>query len=341
VSEGSVRTQIEGASTPYPSQETTKHPGVVYRHWLGLLLALGLTAGAFYFAVRGIDTAALWRRVASQNHSLIIVAALLLVVQIVFGAERWRTILKMLMPDRRVPLVGVQAAFYTAAFFNCFPLGNIGGDIARVVLSRQLTLPFDRIITSVLVDHALALVAIFAVAALTLPTISHPLASAAWFGSVAILLAVVAGAYLLWIFEYALGRWRHHRLVGTFLALTAQLESLRQPRMLVALLWGLLSVGASALSTYFLSRALGIAVGPAAMAAVMSMVTLVVIMPISLAGWGVREVSFVALLGTLGVEADAAFLLSVEVGLLTMVMSLPGAGLWLLTRQRTDMAVAG
>jgi len=43
----------------------------------------------------------------------------------------------------------------------------------------------------------------------------------------------------------------------------------------------------------------------------------------------------------LGVEADAAFLLSVEVGLLTMVMSLPGAGLWLLTRQRTDMAVAG
>src|SRR5262249_32692513 len=90
VSEGSVRTKIEGASRPYPSQEMPKHPGVVYRHWLGLLLALGLTAGAFYFAIRGIDTAALWRRVANQNHPLIIVAALLLVVQILFGAERWR-----------------------------------------------------------------------------------------------------------------------------------------------------------------------------------------------------------------------------------------------------------
>jgi len=308
---------------------------------LGLLLALGLTAGAFYFAVRGIDTATLWRRVANQNHSLMIVAALLLVVQILFGAERWRAILKMLVPDRSVPLIGVQAAFYTAAFFNCFPLGNIGGDIARVVLSRQLSLPFGRIVTSVLVDHGLALIAIFVVAALTLPTISHPLASVAWFGSVAVLCAAVAGAYLLWIFEYALGRWRHRRIVGTFLVLTAQLECLRRPRILVPLLWALLSVCASALSTYFLSRALGIAVGPTAVAAVMSMVTLVVIMPISLAGWGVREVSFVALLGMLGVEADAAFLLSVEVGLLTMLMSLPGAGLWLLTRQRPDSAVAG
>src|SRR5262249_61137930 len=103
----------------------TEHGGVVYRHWLGLLLALGLTAGAFYFAIRGIDTAALWRRGANQNHPPIIVAALLLVGQILFGAERWRTILKMLMPDRRVPLVGVHAAFYTPAFFTCFPLGQL------------------------------------------------------------------------------------------------------------------------------------------------------------------------------------------------------------------------
>src|SRR5262249_56213977 len=58
--------------------------------------------------------------------------------------------------------------------------------------------------------------------------------------------------------------------------------------MLVALLWAVLSVGASALSTYFLSCALGIAVGPTAMAAVMSMVTLVVIIHITSEGYTSR-----------------------------------------------------
>ena len=340
MSEGSVRAQIEGAPTPYPSKETTRPRPAGYRHWLGLLLAVGLTAGGFYLAVRGIDAASLWRRVANQNHSLMVVAALLLVVQILLGGERWRTILKMLLPDSKVPVVGVHAAFYTAAFFNCFPLGNIGGDIARVVLSRQFKLPLGRMVTSVLVDHALALIGIFLLAVLTLPAVSHQLATVAWFGGVATLLAVVAGSYLLWIFEYALGRWRHRRIVELTLRLAAQLQSLRQPKMLVALLWALLSVVASALSTYFLASALGIAIGPIAMAAVMSLVTLVVILPISVAGWGVREVSFVTLLGMLGVDADAAFLLSVEVGLLTMLMSLPGAGLWLLTRQRPGVEVA-
>ena len=42
---------------------------------------------------------------------------------------------------------------------------------------------------------------------------------------------------------------------------------------------------------------------------------------------------FVALLGLLGVEREAAFLLSVEVGVLTMLASLPGAVLWLMARQ--------
>jgi uncharacterized membrane protein YbhN (UPF0104 family) len=99
-----------------------------------------------------------------------------------------------------------------------------------------------------------------------------------------------------------------------------------------------MSVGCAALSTYVIASTLGITIGPVTMAAVMSLVTLVVILPISIAGWGVREVSFVALLGLLGVEREAALLLSVEVGLLTMLVSLPGAVLWLLARHLRDDA---
>jgi len=318
----------------------TKTPSRTWRQWSGILLALALTGGALYFVLRGIDAADLWPRVAKQDGFSLGLAAALLVAQIMLGGERWRTILKMLMPDRPMPPATIHAAFYTGAFFNCFPLGNVGGDIARVILGRQLRMQLGPVITSVLVDHGLALIGLFMLAAITLPSVSHPLATSAWLGTLAILVMTAVGFQFLWLFDYLLGRFRQRRLVHWMLQLANQIQSLRQPRIFVALLWALLSVSCAALSTYVVARTLGIMIGPIAMAAVMSLVTLVVILPISIAGWGVREVSFVALLGLLGVEREAAFLLSVEVGLLTMLVSLPGAVLWLIARQLRDGSAA-
>src|SRR5262249_59769002 len=86
------------------------------------------------------------------------------------------------------------------------------------------------------------------------------------------------------------------------------------------------------LGAYCIARSLGIAVGPVAMIAVTSMMTLVVALPISVAGWGVREVSLVALLGLLGVDREAALALSVELGLIGTLLSLPGGLVWLTLR---------
>ena len=59
-----------------------------------------------------------------------------------------------------------------------------------------------------------------------------------------------------------------------------------------------------------------------------------VALPISAAGWGVREASLVTLLGLVGVDRSAALLLSVEFGLLTTLLSLPGGLIWLALRGR-------
>jgi uncharacterized membrane protein YbhN (UPF0104 family) len=53
-----------------------------------------------------------------------------------------------------------------------------------------------------------------------------------------------------------------------------------------------------------------------AMIAIMSFVAFATALPISLAGWGVREVSLVSLLGLLGVDREAALVLSVEFGII-------------------------
>jgi glycosyltransferase 2 family protein len=69
---------------------------------------------------------------------------------------------------------------------------------------------------------------------------------------------------------------------------------------------------------------------PVADAAVLFTVMIgVTIVPISVSGWGLRELAVVSLLGNLGVAPERALLFSVCFGFAIAVGSLPGAVVWL------------
>ena len=58
---------------------------------------------------------------------------------------------------------------------------------------------------------------------------------------------------------------------------------------------------------------------------------LLMLAPISIAGWGLREGVMVIGLGYLGVLPENAFALSILYGILLLVVSLPGLLIWLLS----------
>jgi hypothetical protein len=232
----------------------------------------------------------------------------------------------------------VQAVFYASIFFNCLPFGTVGGDVARVWLARRFALSLSQIVLSILVDRVLTVAALIMLALATLPTISSPLAVTAWFGGAAILVAGVLGILLLGVIERVLGRWRRQRLIHVVLRMAEELRQLKTRSGLIALGFALGSGACSAFGAYCIARSLGIGVGPVPMIAVISIMTLVVALPISVAGWGVREISLVALLGLLGVDREAALALSVELGLISTLLSLPGGVVWLMLRDHRNAA---
>jgi glycosyltransferase 2 family protein len=59
----------------------------------------------------------------------------------------------------------------------------------------------------------------------------------------------------------------------------------------------------------------------------------IAMLPISIAGWGVREGAAVVAFGTLGIPAVMAFGASVLFALLTLVLGLSGGVSWLLARR--------
>jgi uncharacterized protein (TIRG00374 family) len=303
------------------------------RRWIALGSSLGLTAVTLYFVLHGIDQEALYRLATRQNRSLLVAGAAFILLQICLAGERWRAILSGSMHEQPPSMLSVQAVFYSSIFFNSLPLGTVAGDVARVWLARKFAVSVKQLVLSVLCDRILAVLALILLVVLALPTISHPLARAAWFGAAAVLVVGVSGILLLPTLERMLGRWRHQRFVYLILRMVEGLRPVRQTAGLLALFWALLAGVSSAAAAYLIARSLSIEVAPVAMIAVTSMVTLATALPISIGGWGVREASFVSLLGVLGVDREAALLLSVEFGLLSMLVSLPGGVIWLTLRK--------
>jgi uncharacterized membrane protein YbhN (UPF0104 family) len=314
-------------------------PAHALHRWLLPAFSLALTVVTLYFVFRGIDRQSVARLLAAQDRSLLAASVCFILLQIGFGGERWRAILSAMARGQPPSPLRVQAVFYASIFFNCLPLGTVAGDVARVLLARRFALSVRQIVLSVLVDRMLAVVALIVLLLVTLPTTDNPLAITVWFAGAALLAAAAIGLLLLGAIERVLGRWRHQRLLHVVLRVAEEIRYLTQRGGLYGLCCGLLSGTCSALAAYCIARGLGIGVGPIAMIAVISMVTLVVALPVSMAGWGVREVSIVALLGLLGVNREAALLLSVEIGILTTLLSLPGGVIWLTLREQRNIAL--
>jgi hypothetical protein len=309
-----------------------------HRHWLILGFSLALTIVTLYFVFRGIDRQAFARLLATQDRSLLAAAAFFILLQINLGAERWRAILSAMTLDQTPSMLSVQAVFYASLFFNCLPLGSVGGDVARVWLARKFPLSIRQLVLSILVDRVLTVTALIVLTLVTLPTIAHPLAVTAWFGCAAALVVGAAGFLLLQPIARMLGRWRDQRLIYLLLRTTEELRYLAQRGGLRGLVWALSAATCGGLAAYCLALSLDIGVGLIAMIAVTSIVTFLVALPISLGGWGVREISIVGLLGLLGVDREAALLLSVELGLVGTLMMLPGGLIWLTMRQNRNVA---
>ena len=286
-----------------------------------------------------MDRQAFARLLATQDRGWLAVAVVFLLAQIFLAGARWRSILSVLMRGPLPPMASVQAVFYASIFFNYLPLGTVGGDVARILLARRFALSMGQIVLSILVDRALTVAALIMLALATLPAIPSPFAVTAWFGGAAILVAAALGILSVGLIERLLGRWQRQRFINLVLSMAVELRQVRTRGGVIALGFALASGACSGLGAYCIARSLGIGVGPVPMIAISSIMTLVVALPISVAGWGVREISLVALLGLVGVDREAALALSVELGLISTVLSLPGGVVWLMLRDHRNADV--
>lgn len=304
-----------------------------------LSVKAGLTLLAFWFVFKDIDFGHLLHIVHTQDHMLLVEASLLMATQIVLGGARWCFMLNALSGDEpgspRLSMRLAQKIYYISGFFiTCLP-GAVGGDMVRVWMTRSDHIPIGLAVNSVIIDRMLALVCILILMLLTLPVLSQALdMNLGWVYAASAVTTLVA-LVLLYVTESVLSRWHSVRVVGWALYLLRSIKRLlAHPGVLtLTVVMALAAHVCYALSGFVLAESMGMPMTVLQSLTFFPIVMFVTTLPISFGGWGVREAATVWLLGLVGIQAEAAVALSIQLALLYMIMSLPGGLMWFMHRK--------
>jgi|SRR5215211_1106000 len=275
---------------------------------------------------KSIDWQALTDSISGAAWGWFVLAVLLVELALLLGLARWQTLLHAV--HLRVSLGQTARAYSIGIFSNNFLPTGFGGDVVRAWLVARSGRPLARAFTSVGVDRAVGLVALFvlgwlglAFAPVDVPKkVVTPFVIASAVGVVVAVLAVITlrrrglsrflpSAVRPWATEVAAALrtyGRDHRLQLEVLALSLAFQGLMVTSM------------------YALARALQLDISPVVLAVVIPLVLLATLVPISVAGFGVREGTYVLLLGQLSISASDATLLSLFSVAALAIASLPG-----------------
>jgi glycosyltransferase 2 family protein len=297
---------------------------------LSKILKIALTLLIFGFVVRSVDLSTAWENVANQNLPLVALAAVVLVFQIGLGGTRWLIILRNL--DARPALWETLKLFYVSIFFNSYVWGGISGDVVRAWLSYRSNISGKTAITSVVLDRVAALAGVASLVLLTAPFFRYRVGAST--PLLVLIVVSIAGLVAILVaaqFERLPARWLRFRALSLLQVLGGSVRKvfLNPGSVLPILGVAVLSQTVLGVVTYIMASSLDMNVTLLECVVLMQPVALVANLPISVGGWGVRETAMITLFGMIGVPASSTLVLSVQLGLLSLLVALPGGLLWL------------
>ncbi|NKB19123.1 MAG: flippase-like domain-containing protein [Alphaproteobacteria bacterium] len=302
------------------------------------IVKAAISFGLLYLLFQTYDIEAALRRVAGIELSGFFIAVALLLIAIVFAAWRWQIIVRAL--GASLQFRTVFSLVWIGMFFNQALPSNLGGDAVRIWIFYRQDGVLKRAIGSVLLDRVAALVGLALLALLTFPLAAQFIDDTAILAILAFLVTIIFVGLLalLWLdrFMVLFRRLLPSRLYLSITSLAEDSRIVLAPHRFGPHVLGL-SIANQILMVlvmFALAKGLSIDVELLALLVLIPPVILASLLPISFAGWGIREGAMIAMLGTVSVPPENALVLSVAFGFLTLIMSLPGACVWLLSGNR-------
>ncbi len=301
------------------------------KKWLFFLVKAAVTVILIWLVLRKVDLADMKRHFAAIGFDTIIFVLLLLAAQSVLAGIRWRIVMRLF--DRVLALAITIRIYFEGLFFNQALPSTVGGDGVRIYRVYRLGLPFGAAFNGVLLDRVAGFISLILLVAVAQPLLRQRIANEqallAFMGIMLIGLFAIVALLALASLPERLSRWRVLR--GLMKLSLAGREMLKSVRIAAPVLgYSLIGHVLMVFAVYLIAMDIGLQVGFVDCLIIVPSVMLVATIPISIAGWGVRESAMVTAFGLLGASTDAVAALSVAFGLCLIAVGLPGGILWFL-----------
>ena len=308
------------------------------KKWFAFFLKFLVSGGLIWLLLGSVDLDAAWERISDARPGPLIAVVAAYTFQILIIVWRWQAILVAMNID--LPFRKIFTFTYIGMFFNQALPSAVGGDAVRIYKVYKSGTLLSRAINSVMLDRVATVLALVLLALFAVPFFLDKVgdAEARWILPGVILLALggFAGVVLLMVLDKMPSRISHYRLVRGMAALAADTRSVfLSPRhALTVMVVSLIGHANITFGAYLIGLSLDLGIDWVDYMVLMPPVMLLVTLPISIGGWGVREGAMVAAFALIGVPAEGILVLSILFGLVAILIALPGGVVWLLSGER-------
>lgn len=288
----------------------------------------------FYFLFQYVDFDNLIAILAKSHGGTIFVALLFQLASTYLAAYRWRLIMKELIFKESVSYY-VQS-YFKGTFFNQVLPSSIGGDAVRIIDLTQKGYDKKDSFYGIFVDRVVGLVGLLAL---------NLLATIMFFGTFdynfsMLILMITFGGIVGFIALFYLNKLKFladYKFLNLFHRLANRLNKLYTSKwtlikhIFISVLVHLLTV----LAVYALALSIDFHMSFETFLIALPPVFLLTIVPISLAGWGIREGAMVGVFMLVGADQTKVLAMSILYGLLLIISSLPGSYFWIKSKKAT------
>jgi glycosyltransferase 2 family protein len=297
-----------------------------------------VSAALLYFALRKANFSDLASRIDAASLLWIALAIAVNFFQIFIGVLRWRIV----SAECGAPLPTRQAMRYNmiGTFFNQTLPSSIGGDAVRLWLVARAGAGWRAATYSIFVDRGIGLIALAVIIVASLPWSYHLIGNP--YGRSALLLvdfaalAGGAGFLLVGVLSWPwLKRWwgTHHIHACAVIANRVIFSRQSGPKIAV------LSLSVHVLTVVIAWCVVESIAAPVAFGQVFQLippVMLITMLPISIAGWGVREATMGLAFGYAGLMTNEGINISLLYGAVSFIVGAVGGLVWVFSAEKAS-----
>lgn len=311
------------------------------RKTVTLIVKLIITLALLYFAVSRINFNTVAQRLEHVAAGWVIAAILVMVMQTFIAAMRWQVILRRC--GGVIPFGHAIRYTFIALFFSQVLPSTIGGDAARIWLTARDGVGWSKAISSGIIDRVAGVLFLALIVVVCIPesfvVIRDPLARSGLLGLG--LVGVTAPTLFIgfgcrqWtvLHRIPLARQINAAANAAYGIFTAPLSSLTVGSLSLIVLF--LTILASWLAARSIAAPFNFLTAVLLIPPVLLMATI----PISIAGWGVRESAMMIAFSYSGLLPADGLLVSTLLGLTTFAVGLIGGSAWALRDRGKEPAI--